>query len=59
MVRLPQAELGNTFTLLYAVGTDAPLPTSPRWGEEPDTLPQLGRGGVGARKKEPITTPPA
>ena len=35
--------------LFCEVGTDTPLPTSPRWGEESGSLPQRGRVGVGAR----------
>ncbi len=36
--------------ILRAVLATAPLPTSPRWGEEPDALPRRGRVGEGVNK---------
>jgi len=47
-----------------ASGAAAPLPTPPRWGEEPDSLPQPGRAGFdrtygveGCGEAEPPRTP--
>ena len=44
--------------LTYAHAALPPLLTSPRWGEEPGSLPQQGRVGEGAGRDAPLLAAP-